>query len=261
MAIHLRQIALVGESLEQAIGDLGAVLGINPSFVDEGVAQWGLENTLMALGTDFIEVVAPTQEGTAAGRYLERRKGDGGYMVICQADSPATQAEVMARAEDNQVRIAFQRENPKWHIVQFHPADMRASFLEVDSDDVNDFTGNWHPAGGLGWESSVNTDTAIGLTGVELQSDAPDALAAHWSAVMGLPVVGDSDSPQIALANGNIRFVQDTDGRGPGLSGVDVQVRNLAQVLDNAKQRGCPWTNEGDAAQVTLCGTRFYLSE
>ena len=34
--------------------------------------------------TNFLEIVAPVKNNTAAGRYLDRRKGDGGYMVICQ---------------------------------------------------------------------------------------------------------------------------------------------------------------------------------
>ncbi len=265
MPIHLRQICLVARELQPAVDDLSEILGIRTCHIDPAVGKWGLENALVPIGTDFLEVVAPIQDGTSAGRHLQRRGGDGGYMVICQADSPATQAEVMARAEANKVRIAFERENPNWHIVQFHPADMRASFLEVDSDDVNDFTGNWHPAGGLGWEDSVTTETSIAMNGVELQAKDPAALAQHWSAVLGLSVENSAGPPRIPLANGNIRFVQETDGRGPGLSGVDLQVRSIDQVLANAEQRGCPAQTlpQGSvaAARVTMCGTHFYLSE
>ena len=45
----------------------------------QGSAEFGLENTLMPVGRNFLEVVAPIQEGTAAGRYLDRRGGNGGY--------------------------------------------------------------------------------------------------------------------------------------------------------------------------------------
>ena len=256
MAIHLRQIALVGHNLAAAIGDLNAVFGLHNSYIDEAVAQWGLENTLLAVGTDFIEVVAPTKPGTSAGRYLERRQGDGGYMVICQADSAATQAEVMARAEQQQVRVAFEREAPEWHIVQFHPGDMRASFLEVDSDQINDFTGNWHPAGGLGWEGTVDTATTLGIQGVELQGPDPRALAQHWSQVLGIDALDMDAEPYIPLANAKIRFVTDTDGRGPGLSGVDLRVHDPVAVRQAAEARNC--RTHDDAVEV--CGTRFYLS-
>ena len=85
MKIQLRQICLVARELEPVIEDLTEVLGIQRCYVDPGVGQFGLENTLMPIGRNFLEVVAPIQEGTAGGRYLDRRSGDGGYMVITQA--------------------------------------------------------------------------------------------------------------------------------------------------------------------------------
>ena len=51
-----------------------------------GVEKYGLVNALMPIGNSFLEVVAPTREGTAAGRCLERRDGEGGYMVILECD-------------------------------------------------------------------------------------------------------------------------------------------------------------------------------
>jgi len=256
MAIHLRQIALVAQSLQQAVGDLGVILGLQRSYVDDGVAQWGLENTLLAIGTDFLEVVAPTRPGTAAGRYLERRGGDGGYMVICQADSAATQAQVMELAHQHNVRIAFERETPAWHIVQFHPADMRASFLEVDSDNVNDFQGNWHPAGGTDWQNTVDTRTTQGIRGVELQGPDPEALAKHWSQVMGIELSEHEGLPCLRLANAHVRFVAAQDGRGPGLSGVDLAVADRVAVLRAARSRNCYVTD----SELLICGTRFYLT-
>ena len=82
MHLQLRQICLVAPALEPAVEDLCAILGIEVCYRDPGVAQWGLENAVMPLGDQFLEVVAPTREGTAAGRYLQRRSGPGGYMVI-----------------------------------------------------------------------------------------------------------------------------------------------------------------------------------
>ncbi|HJP36842.1 MAG TPA: hypothetical protein QF901_12720, partial [Gammaproteobacteria bacterium] len=86
MTLHLRQIAFVAEKLQPVLDDLRGVLGLEVCFVDPEVDVFGLENSLVPIGTNFIEVVAPVKEGTAGGRYLERRQGDGGYMVITQAD-------------------------------------------------------------------------------------------------------------------------------------------------------------------------------
>ena len=94
MTIQLRQICLVARKLEPVIQDLTAILGINRCFVDPGVGVFGLENTLMPIGRNFLEVVAPIEENTAGGRYLDRRNGDGGYMVITQADNLESQQQV-----------------------------------------------------------------------------------------------------------------------------------------------------------------------
>src|SRR3989442_12468663 len=82
--MHIGQIALVARELEPVIADLTAVLGIEVGFRDPGVAEFGLHNAVMPVGQTFLEVVSPTREGTTAGRLLERRGGDGGYMAILQ---------------------------------------------------------------------------------------------------------------------------------------------------------------------------------
>ncbi len=257
MPVQLRQICLVASELQPAIEDLTNVLGINTCFVDEGVAHFGLENTLMTIGNNFLEVVAPTVDGTAAGRYLDRRQGDGGYMVICQAGSRGEQEEVKARAADHRVRIAYEAERENWNICQFHPADMVAAFLEVDWDENNDFDGNWMPAGGTQWVDTVNRDSAINYRGVELQADDVEALAARWSDVTGIALQDSSNGPILNLNNAVLRFVPATDGRGAGLGGIDLAVRDKDAVLRRARARGCQ--TEDDC--VILCGTRFHLFE
>src|SRR5512135_712768 len=84
--MRLRQIALVARDLDRVVADLCAVLGIAVAFRDPGVGAFGLHNAVMPIGDTFLEVVSPIQANTTAGRYLERRGGDGGYMVILQCD-------------------------------------------------------------------------------------------------------------------------------------------------------------------------------
>lgn len=253
MTIALRQICLVANELEPVLDDLTHVLGIERCYVDEAVAHFGLENTLMTVGNNFLEVVAPVQDNTAAGRYLERRGGDGGYMVICQAGSLDEQQAVKARAAANEVRIAYEADREHWNICQFHPRDMMAAFLEVDWDQHCDFDGNWMPAGGTGWESTVTR--GIEYAGAELQADDPAALAERWSAVIGTPVETRDGTPTVALGNATLRFVETTDGRGAGLGGLDLRVASADDILTRAAARGC--RTQGNC--VEICGTRFYL--
>ena len=89
MWLRLRQVALVAEALapvEQAIVD---TLGVAVCYRDPAVATFGLENVLFPIGNQFLEIVAPITANTAGGRYLARRGGDGGYMIITQCDDHA----------------------------------------------------------------------------------------------------------------------------------------------------------------------------
>src|SRR5579859_76877 len=87
--MRLRQIALVGQDLAACEADIRAVLGLDYAYDDPGVGKYGLRNAVFPIGNTFLEVVSPKQEGTTAGRLLERRGGDGGYMVILQVDDLA----------------------------------------------------------------------------------------------------------------------------------------------------------------------------
>lgn len=257
MTLQLRQICLVAGKLQPAIEDLIAVLGINTCYVDPAVAHFGLENTLMSVGRNFLEVVAPVQEKTAAGRYLERRRGDGGYMVITQADTLANQRRVRQNALDAGVRIAHESERDGWHLCQLHPGDMKAAFLEIEYDRGEDFEGNWMPVGGTGWEDTVKQDVTRDFLGVELQSDDPVTLAELWGRVTDLPVSRNGHVLELRLNNAHLRFVSAEDGRGPGLGGVDIAVADRAHVLREARARGCYVSDD----RVDICGTRFYLHE
>jgi len=255
MTIQLRQVALVARELEPVLQDLTDVLGIERCYVDDGVATFGLENTLLPVGRDFLEVVAPAQEGTAAGRYLDRRGGDGGYMVICQADAEPVQLAAWERAREAGVRVAWEREDAGYRIMQLHPRDLIASFLEIDWEQRAELDGYWPPAGGSGWEGCVRTEVTRGFAGVELQSEDPHELAKLWAAVLGLPVGEAAGEPTVALPNATIRFVPVRDGRGAGLGGVDVAVADREHVLRRARERGA-YVNDDT---VMLCGTRFNL--
>ncbi len=257
MTLQLRQICLVARELEPAIDDLTAILGINRCYVDPGVAAFGLENTLMPVGRNFLEVVAPIQQNTAGGRYLERRQGDGGYMVITQADSEAAQLQVKQNAIDNQVRVAHETVRGDWHLLQLHPGDLKAAFFEVETDAHNDFTGNWHPVGGLGWEDKVKQDVTVDFLGVELQSNDPLGLAELWGQVAGIAIEREGQGFSLALNNARLRFVEERDGRGPGLGGVDISVSNREDILREARQRNAYVSDE----QLLICGTRWYLHD
>src|SRR5258705_13244079 len=87
--MRLRQICLVAPRLEPVIGDIAGIMGLNVCYRDGNVAKYGLENALLPGDTILLEVVAPTEPGTAAGRFIGKTGGPGGYMALFCWDASA----------------------------------------------------------------------------------------------------------------------------------------------------------------------------
>ncbi len=257
MGIYIRQVCLVASELEPAIRDLTGVLGIERCYVDSGVAQFGLENTLMPVGTNFLEVVAPTQENTAAGRFLEKRRGDGGYILVCQVDNPEHQQQCRENAKALGIRVAHESNRGSYHLMQLHPADLNNAMWEIDWDDRAEIDGVWEPAGGVDWKRHMRDDVTVCLTGVELQADDPEGTAKRWGAICGVQPKRSDLGYSLPQQNGELRFIRAEDGRGVGLSGVDLKVRSKQVIMDAARTIDAIRSDDC----IELCGTRFYLSE
>jgi hypothetical protein len=243
----------VARELEPVVSAFRDVFGLEVGHRDPGVGKYGLENALFPLGNGFLEVVAPVREGTTAGRYLERRGGDGGYMVITQC---ADLAPRRARCEAVGVRVANEIRYADYRELQFHPRDVGAAMLSFSRQEGGESPdGPWHPAAS---KSTPARGAALvrAMTGAELQSDDPERLARRWSEVMELPLTRDERArPIMVLDDARLRFVPATDGRGEGLAGLDLDCLDAAGVLARAKARGLP----AEQDMVVVCGMRLYL--
>ncbi len=247
--MRLRQIALVARDLEPVVADLCEVLGVEECFRDPGVAEFGLHNALMAIGTTFLEVVSPVREGTTAGRLLERRNGDGGYMVIVQTDDLAADME---RIEELGIRVVWKVKLSDAATIHLHPRDVGAAIVSFDEMTPPE---SWRWAG-PDWKRHVRPDGARAIVGAELQSPDPEALASRWGQVFARkPTAKGDGSFEIALDAGRLRFVSARDGRDEGVGGIDVAVPDPAAALARAKARGL--RAGGDT--VEICGTRIRL--
>jgi len=236
MWIRLRQIALVAKDLDQITKDMHDVLGLEVGFRDPGVKTFGLQNALFPVGGQFIEVVSPIQEGTAGGRYLERRKGDGGYMVITQCDDHAPRKK---KVNELGIRKVLEADDHNYHIMQLHPRDTGGSFLEIDFQE-GDMSpdGPWMPAG-KNWKPAVRTHIVKAIAAAEIQSSDPAGLASRWGQIMEIPVTRDaSGNPALRMENATLRFVKDEDGRGEGLGGLDLVATDRKAMFANAEKAG-----------------------
>src|SRR5213082_3757773 len=129
MWLRLRQIALVARQLAPVVDDLRELFGLAVAYRDPSVEAFGLENAVLPVGNQFLEVVAPIREGTAGGRYLERRGGDGGYMVILQCDDLNGERR---RVNDLGVRTVWSVDLPDMRGTHLHPADVGGAILSLD---------------------------------------------------------------------------------------------------------------------------------
>ena len=129
--IRLRQVALVARDLDQVVGELCRTLGLSVCFHDPGVGEFGLHNALMVVGDQFIEVVSPVREGTTAGRLLDKRSGDGGYMAIYAVDDFDRRTRLLA---DKGVRTVWSIELKDGSIrsVHLHPRDTGGAIVSID---------------------------------------------------------------------------------------------------------------------------------
>ncbi|MEQ9122682.1 MAG: VOC family protein [Alphaproteobacteria bacterium] len=247
--LRLRQICLVAERLGPAVDDLAAVLGLEVCYRDPAVAKYGLENALLPIGHDFLEVVAPVEAGTAAGRYLERRGGDGGYIVILQSDDAERRR---TRYPEIGVRVANTMEHGGFLGTQLHPKDTGGCMLEVDRQEGDVVDGAWDPAG-HDWAGAVRTDRTAAMTGCTLQGQDPDRLARRWAEILERPAEAVGAGFRIPLDNGAIAVLPPQDDRGDGLIGVSLRAADPDAILDAARTRGLP-TAPG---RVTIAGTHF----
>ena len=253
MWLRLRQIALVAAKLAPIKEELADVLGIAVAHRDPGVGAFGLENALLPIGNQIVEVVAPVRENTAGGRYLERRGGDGGYMVITQCDDHAPRR---ARVAALGIRIVGQFETSEFRHMQLHPRDTGGSFFEIDEqlgERAHEPDGPWEPAG-PDWADFRQLQRVTAIAAAEVQCDDPDRTAARWSEIAQIGLTGDGNRV-LPLDNADVRFVPCSDGRPEGLGGIDVECADAKAVLRAAEARGM---RAGDS-QVYLCGMRINL--
>jgi hypothetical protein len=232
--MRIRQIALVARDLGSAESEIIDALDLEVAFRDPGVGEFGLHNALFPVGDELLEVVSPTREGTTAGRLLDKRGGDGGYMVILQV--PEVE-ECRRHLDDVGARVVYEAKGHSIRGLHIHPKDVGGAILSVDQADPPE---SWEWAGD-DWRAHIRTSVATKITGVELQSANPTAMASRWAEVLGREVAADGRS--IELDEGVLRFVEGTDGRGEGVGGIELRAADRSR----AGQR------------MTVCGTRVAL--
>ena len=265
--IRIRQIAQVGSDYAGIEQQLRDVFGLEVSYRDPGsrpsaeagVSPFGLRNFIMPIGNQFLETVSPKPDvaDSAGARYIARRGGDGGYMVIMQVPT----GEFVARRQrllDMGVRLVADHgvDDLDHAGIQLHPKDCPGGIQELRCNlDEDRDDGAWWPTQD-GWQAHQRTEMVRGIRAAELQTDDPPGWAARWGEILDEPVGTDrAGNPAIELRDAEVRFVRPSDGRPPGLGALDLEAVDGERAMNNAERVG---VRSGDA-QVTICGLRLNL--
>jgi hypothetical protein len=211
---RLRQVAFAAADLETVAGQLRQLLHLAEPYADEGVAVFGLHNAVFALGDTFLEVVSPTREGTAAGRFLERQGGDTGYMAMVQiADAGAARERLSALG----IRIVWDYSEADIVDLHLHPRDVPGPLLALDRAEP---LGSWR-WGGPAWTDNVPTHPPGGIRELVVAVPEPEAAAARWGQILDVR----PHESGLTLDDGQqIRFVAPGRSDRDGIVGLTVAV-------------------------------------
>ena len=242
--MRLRQIALVASDLRSVEEEICTGLGLEVCYRDPGLAGFRLRHGLYPIGDRILEVVVPKQPGTTTGRFLDRRGGDGGYMVLVQVDDVEAHKK---RTLDEGFRIIHDggtsqpsgpdgQEAARIRGIHLHPKDVGGAILSIDEANP---ASSWGWAG-YDWEYHSRSDVVTDLVAVDIQATDPADMAARWGRALDHAVSAEGE---IVLSDATIRFVPDNDGRGDGLVAADLVAADRSRVGET----------------LTLCGTRFNL--
>jgi hypothetical protein len=215
--LRLRQVALVARDCGQVAGELRQAFGWPPPFADPGVGRFGLTNAVFAVGDTFVEVVAPAQPDTTAGRYLRRRGGDGGYMAIFQVrDLAAARRRVAGLG----VRVVWTADLPDIAATHLHPGDVPGAIVSLDWA-VPEQSWRW---AGPSWTGQVPEHAPGGVTGLTIEVNDPTAAARRWAAVLGISAADGEHTTVVELPDRGqrLRFVPAPGGRGVGITEVTI---------------------------------------
>lgn len=241
--MRLRQIVLAARHIAPLASQLEETFGLAEPYRDPGVGHFGLENVVYTIGDQFLEIVAPKHDGTAAGRFMDRW-GEGGYMVILQTGDLDA---LRKRAGEMKVRRVWDIDREEISASHLHPRDIGGAILSVDEPRPPE---SWLWAG-QGWQVRTGEGLVKAATGVTFQSPHPEALAERWGRVLDIAPEGAG----IALEDARLGFGPDDNARGEGIAAYRLKVADVSAIKRRATYAGL--MVEGN--NVLAGGVRFEL--
>jgi hypothetical protein len=173
--LRLRQVVVAARDLDATVEWLSNELALGVCFTDPGVAEFGLHNALLTVGDQFIEVVSPIRDGTAAGRLLDRRNAAvTAYMVMFEIDDLDARMAALTAAG---VRTVWSGDYAGIRGRHLHPADIGGAIVSLDEATPR---GSWSWAG-PDWTAHTENSVVTAVAGYAIAADDPAAINTRWS--------------------------------------------------------------------------------
>ena len=176
----------------RAVGLLGVSAGVHDPFI----GALGLADEVFAVGDTYVQILEPLDEKSRAHRWITRKGGDAGYLLVVQTDDADG---VIQRCAEAGVRVTFDGVFEGNRVVQLHAGDLRILF-EIDEMQHWD---TWH------WDRP-ETDPAVpeavsDLVAVDCIVDEPVRLAGLLGTLLAIPHDGGST---LTIGGRRVRFLE-----------------------------------------------------
>lgn len=251
--VRLRQICLATQDINKDRRALSRILDIQPCH-SEQLDQFGLENTLFPVNGTFIELVAPTRPDTALQRFIDRSKGDGGYMAIFDCEDVSLRK---ASASKLGIDVIFERSTEATDLLQLNPRQTGVTLLEFDHHRRGlDLFGDYEWAG-ENWQNSINTTVTKDMMSITMTCSHPKSRSAQWGSLFDKKLENGRTRPiRLPLDYGTVYFEQGEKETQDHFSAVQLTSTSPDTVLANALNEG--YSVAGSS--FSFCGINFEIS-
>src|SRR5262249_8501395 len=110
------------------------------------------------------------------------------------------------------IRVVWRIDLPDISGTHLHPADMHGAIVSLDCSRPY---GSWR-WGGPQWTGKLASGAPGRLAGITVAVADPDAVAARWAHVLGIPI-RDGGGPTLVLDGAEVAFTTAADTQGEGL--------------------------------------------
>ena len=249
--MRLRQLVIATSEMDLLADSICDLFELKRTFSDPELIVFGLQNVLIPLGDTFLELVTPVKENTSAERFLKKRGGDGGYMVIVDSVDLEKERKRLENAKLDIVWYENRRSNDiHGQSLHLHPKQVGGAILSIDNMNP---PSSWLWAG-TEWEKDTNKSLVSHLSGVNICSPDPDNLLSNWEKALGRE--RSLDGTSINLSGSSINFVINTQSQSEHISAFQIHTEKRLEIENRAASRGVLINNK-----IHLGGVDFLLVE